>query len=46
MTIPQLVRIYGRSLQYGGIALLLAVLIADPRWVDQLPVVEIGRAHV
>jgi methyl-accepting chemotaxis protein len=39
MTIPQLVRIYGRSLQYGGIALLLAVLVADPRWVDQLPAV-------
>jgi len=42
MTIPQLVGFYGRAVRRHR--LLLAVLIADPRWVDQLPVVVLLTA--
>ena len=40
MTAGRLVRLYSQALAVGGPLLLLAVLIADPRWLSQGP--EIG----
>ncbi len=39
MRSERLVVIYGNILRYGGAALLVAVLLADPRWTRQLPAI-------
>ncbi|HYT03666.1 MAG TPA: methyl-accepting chemotaxis protein [Gemmatimonadales bacterium] len=46
MTANRLVTIYTRSLAIGGPVVLVAALIADPRWIGQLPetVVMLGAA--
>ena len=37
MTSARVVTAYARTLRYGGPALLLAVLVADPRWLREVP---------
>ncbi|MBI1967276.1 MAG: GAF domain-containing protein [Gemmatimonadetes bacterium] len=44
MTIPRLLAVYSRALAWSGTALLVAVLVHDPRWLGRLPeiIVMIG----
>lgn len=37
MNVGRLVRLYSRALGWTGVSLLLAVLVADRRWTQQLP---------
>ncbi len=37
MSVQRFVRLYSEALAYGGLALLAAVLAADPRWFGQIP---------
>src|SRR5207302_842712 len=44
VTANRLVTLYSRGLAIGGPVVLLAVLVADPRWTDQLLAIAIVRA--
>ena len=44
MTTNRVIVLYSRALTFGGPALLLAVLVADPRWLGQIPALVVLTA--